>query len=149
MKTNAAGIKLIKGFEQCRLEAYQDVRGVWTIGWGHTAGVHEGDRITQAEADEIFEKELPDYEAPVMHLYKYPLNENEFSALVSFCYNEGPGNLKMLLHGRNNKQIAAALLLYNKVRKTDENGNTKLVYCAGLARRREAEQKLFLTPVNS
>ena len=42
---------LIKKFEGCKLTAYQDSIGVWTIGYGHTAGVTKGQVITQAQAD--------------------------------------------------------------------------------------------------
>ena len=45
------GLELIKRFEGCRLKAYQDSVGVWTIGYGHTVGVLNGQVITQAQAD--------------------------------------------------------------------------------------------------
>lgn len=51
MKTSSVGLKLIKGFEGCRLTAYKCPAGVWTIGYGHTGGVKSGMMITQAEAD--------------------------------------------------------------------------------------------------
>jgi lysozyme len=52
-KTSEVGIKLIKNFEGCRLSAYQDSVGVWTIGYGHTKGVHFGQSISQTEADKL------------------------------------------------------------------------------------------------
>ena len=45
-----AGLALIKQYEGCRLAAYRCAAGVWTIGYGHTAGVHSGMTITQAQA---------------------------------------------------------------------------------------------------
>ena len=51
--TSQAGIDLIKSFEDCRLTAYQDSVGVWTIGYGHTNGVYAGMTITQAQAEEF------------------------------------------------------------------------------------------------
>lgn len=51
LKTGQAGVNLIKQFEGCRLTAYKCPAGVWTIGYGHTAGVHQGQTITQAEAE--------------------------------------------------------------------------------------------------
>ena len=50
-KIGQAGLNLIKQFEGCRLSAYQCAAGVWTIGYGHTAGVKKGMTITQAQAD--------------------------------------------------------------------------------------------------
>lgn len=51
-KIGQAGLKLIMQFEGCRLTAYQCAAGVWTIGYGHTAGVTQGMTITQAQAEE-------------------------------------------------------------------------------------------------
>ena len=38
--TSQQGIDRIKKFESCRLTAYQDAAGVWTIGYGHTGSVY-------------------------------------------------------------------------------------------------------------
>lgn len=137
MKTNEAGIKLIKDFEKCKLKAYKPVstEKMYTIGWGHY-GVVMGTVWTQAKADEQFLIDIQKFEKAVEDL-KRDFNENEFSALVSFCYNAGAGNLKTLCKGRTNAQIAEALLLYNK-------GGGKVL--EGLNRRRKAERELFLTP---
>ena len=62
MKTSDRGIALIKSFERCRLTAYLCPSGVWTIGYGHTAGVTRGQTITQAEADSIVRVDLEEYE---------------------------------------------------------------------------------------
>ena len=51
MKASDKLIAYIRKAEGCRLTAYQDVAGVWTIGFGHTKGVKAGDRITQYQAD--------------------------------------------------------------------------------------------------
>ena len=140
MHINEAGIKLIKSFEGCRLKAYKPVpeEKLWTIGWGHY-GVSNGTVWTQKQADEQLIKDLVKYEKAVNDLGRN-FNENEFSALVSFCYNAGAGNLKNLCKNRSNSQIADALLLYNK-------GSGKVL--AGLTKRRKAERELFLTPVNN
>lgn len=47
MKTNQKGINLIKECEGCRLTSYKDSVGVWTIGYGHTTNVRQGDKITR------------------------------------------------------------------------------------------------------
>lgn len=139
MSTTDKGIKFIQSFESCRLTAYKDVAGVWTIGWGNTNGVHEGMKITQAQADEMFRKDLKSYEDAVNAL-GFTLTPQQFDALVSFSYNCGKGNLKNLVANRDYKQIADAMLLYNKARV---NGVLKPV--AGLTRRRKAEREMFLS----
>jgi len=138
MKIGQKGEELIKFFEGLYLEAYKCPAGVWTIGWGHTAGVKQGDKITKQQAQELFENDMKVYEGHVNRIVKLPLNQNQFDALVSFCYNCGQGNLQKLVKGRNHEQIAKTMLLYNKA-------NGKVL--KGLKTRREMEQKLFLTPV--
>lgn len=138
MKTGAEGIKLIKNFEGCRLKAYKPVptERSWTIGWGHY-GVASTTVWTQQQADEQLVKDLVKYENYVNAL-KRNFNQNEFDALVSFTYNCGQGSLQTLCKNRSNKQIADALLKYNKA------GGKEL---AGLTKRRKAERELFLKPV--
>ena len=139
MKTSEKGIALIKSFEGCRLTAYLCPAGVWTIGYGHTAGVTQGQTITQAQADAFLKADLGKYENYVTST-KLKLNQNQFDALVSFTYNCGAGNLKKLIANRTLPEIADAMLLYNK-------GGGKVL--AGLVRRREAERKLFLDEVKT
>ena len=140
-KIGQAGLKLIMEFEGCRLAAYQCAAGVWTIGYGHTAGVHKGMTITQAQAEEYLKQDVAKFEKYVNNATYVPitasLTQNQFDALVSFAYNCGAGNVKKLCKGRTAEQIATAMLQYCKT-----NGKT----LAGLKRRRKAEQKLFNTP---
>lgn len=136
MKTSDKGITLIKSFEGCVLTAYKCPSGVWTIGYGHTAGVKQGQTITQAQAEEFLKADIVKYENYVNNK-GLSLNQNQFDALVSFTYNCGAGNLTTLVKNRTLKQIADALLLYNK-------SNGKVL--AGLKKRRQAERALFLTP---
>ena len=142
MNTGNEGIKLIKNYEGCRLTAYQCSAGVWTIGWGHTGKVDgkavcKGMTITQEKADALLVSDLVVYENHVNAL-KRKFNQNEFDALVSFTYNCGQGSLQTLCKNRSSKQIAEALLKYNKA------GGKEL---AGLTKRRKAERELFLKPV--
>ena len=133
-----AGLALIKSFEGCRLTAYQCAAGVWTIGYGHTSGVKQGQVITQEQADTYLLQDCDKFVAYVNNKAYVPiteqLNQNQFDALVSFAFNCGAGNLKKLCTGRNVEQIAAAMLKYNKA------GGKEL---AGLTRRRQAEVELF------
>lgn len=143
MKTSSKGVSLIKQFEGCRLKAYKCPAGVWTIGYGHTAGVKEGDIITQETAESYLRNDLVQYEKAVMNYDGiYHFNQNQFDALVSFTYNCGPGNLKNLTQSgkRTIAQISEKLLLYNKA------GGVTL---PGLQRRRAAEKVLFDTPIKA
>lgn len=139
MKTSQKGIDLIKSFEGCRLTAYKDPVGILTIGYGHTKGVTEGMKITQAQANAYLLEDLEMAEAAVSNK-AYEWNQNEFDALVSFTFNCGSGNLTKLVKSskRTKEEISAALLLYNKA-------GGKVM--AGLTRRRKAEKELFDTPV--
>lgn len=144
MKISQAGLDLIKSFEGCRLTAYNatGAEEFLTIGWGHYgADVTPGMVITQDQADAMLVDDMARYEAPVNAL-GLVLNQNQFDALVSFCYNCGAGNLRDLCLGRTITQIAANLPLYNK--GTTKNGKEVL---PGLVRRRAAELALFQTPV--
>lgn len=148
MKTNAAGIDLIKSFEGLRLKAYKDPIGIWTIGYGHTSAagppkVVPGLTITADEAGDILAADLTDYEAAVTQAIKRFANENQFAAMVSLCYNIGPGNFRkssVCRHFNDGQpaKAASAFLMWNKA------GGKVL---PGLTRRRAAEMALFNTPV--
>lgn len=143
MKTSPRGVSLIKQFEGCRLKAYKCPAGVWTIGYGHTAGVKEGDTITQETADAYLRNDLEKYEKAVQNYDGiYHFNQNQFDALVSFTYNCGVGNLKNLTQNgkRTLAQISVKLLLYNKA------GGVVL---RGLQSRRMAEKEIFDSPIKS
>ena len=143
MKTSSKGVSLIKSFEGCRLKAYKCPAGVWTIGYGHTAGVKEGDTITQEQADDYLRNDLAKYEKAVENYNGiYHFNQNQFDALVSFTYNCGVGNLKNLTQSgkRTIAQISTKLPLYNKA------GGVVL---RGLQRRRAAEKALFDSYIKS
>lgn len=141
-------INLVKEFEGCKLKAYKDEVGVWTIGYGITNSdksitkttIKSGLTISQATAESWLTKSLNQKYLPLVMKYDktYKWNQNEIDALVSFAYNIG--SIKQLTANgtRTRKEISTAMLKYNKA-----GGK---VY-RGLTRRRVAEQKLFLTPV--
>lgn len=141
-KIGQAGLNLIKEFEGCRLKAYQCAAGVWTIGYGHTAGVKQGQTITQAQAESFLKQDCEKFEKYVNNATYVPitesLNQNQFDALMSFAFNCGAYNLKKLCAGRNATQIANALPKYNKAAGKTLNG---------LVKRRAAEVALFNAPV--
>ena len=65
MQISKKGIDLIKRFEGCRLKAYKCPAGVWTIGYGHTSGVKQGDTISQQQADSWLRYDLRVFELHV------------------------------------------------------------------------------------
>jgi len=92
MKTSQAGIDIIKRFEGLELESYQDIAGIWTIGYGHTGPeVEAGQSISAREAEALLRHDLTSREKAVSRLTRVALNQNEFDALVSFIYNVGAG----------------------------------------------------------
>lgn len=145
MKTSQNGIGLIKQSEGCRLEAYRCPAGKPTIGYGHTAGVKMGQKITQAQAESFLKDDLAKYEKLVeKYDYKYHWNQNQFDALVSFAYNIGSIDQLTEKGNRSLEEISAAILKYNT---SKVNGVKKVL--PGLTERRKAEQALFLQPMQA
>ena len=139
MKISKEGIALIKKFEGIELQAYQDSVGVWTIGYGHTKGVKEGDNISLKKAEQMLEEELVEYEGYINNMVELGLEQNQFDALVAWVYNLGPTNLrqstllKVLNQGLFN-EVPYEIKRWNKAGGEVLNG---------LVRRREAEALLF------
>jgi lysozyme len=73
------------------LSAYQDSVGVWTIGFGHTANVHKGDKITQYQAEQFLHEDLAKFE-PVANKCKRIATQGQYDAILDFIYNCGPKN---------------------------------------------------------
>ena len=146
MQTSEKGIALIKQFEGCKLTAYQDSVGVWTIGYGWTKPVdgkpiRAGMTIKQETAERLLKTGLVSYESDVSRLVKVGLTQGQFDALVSFTYNLGARSLSTstLLRKLNAEDYAGAadeFLRWNKAGGKVLNG---------LTRRREAERALFLS----
>jgi len=139
---NEATLALAKSFESCKLTAYQDQVGVWTIGWGHTGkDVYEGCTMTQEEADTTLLDDLQKTARGVEACVKVPISDNQFGALVSFAFNVGLGNLEKstLLKLLNEGDFHGASLQFQM---WDHAGG---VTVPGLLRRRTAEVQLFLT----
>jgi lysozyme len=154
MNTNRAGLNLIKEFEGLRTTAYVDPVGILTIGYGHTdaAGpptVTKGMKITALQAEGILMTDLVKYEAAVLRAIKRAPNENQFAAMVSLCFNIGPGAFAGSSVARlfNDNLIQAAADSFRLWNKGTVKGNK--VELKGLTRRREAERALFLKPAKA
>ena len=146
MKTSQNGIDLIKKFEGCSLKAYNDP-GTGslpiTIGYGNTTRADGskfklGDVITQARAEELLLDLLPRYEKTVNSNIKVELNQNQFDALVSFCWN--CGSSKTLFKMINEKFSDANIVGWWVSHYI--TGGGKLL--PGLVRRRKEEAVLFV-----
>ncbi|MCA8110270.1 lysozyme [Burkholderia cepacia] len=147
------GLQLTEQFEGCRLTAYQDSVGVWTIGYGHTGqDVYKGLTITQEKAEQLLLQDIAKASAAVNRLVTLDragaadtdglpdLTQDEFDALVDFTFNLGAGRL-------------AGSTLLKKLNAGDIEGAAaefpKWIYAggkvlAGLVKRRDAERALFL-----
>ena len=139
MKLGERGTEILKYFEGCKLTAYQDSVGVWTIGYGHTKGVFDGMTITQEEAEQMLLTELEEYEGYIEDMVTVPLTQNQFDALVVWIYNLGPTNFRnsTLLKELNAGNYNAA---GQEITRWNKAGGKVL---AGLVKRREAEAELF------
>lgn len=140
MKTSQKGIDLIKQFEGCRLTAYKCPAGIWTIGYGHTYGVIEGQKISQKKAEDYLKNDLKTFEAAVNSFVSATLTQGQFDALVSFSFNVGCEALRT--------STLLKLLNQGKYEEAAEQFS-RWVYASGkkldgLVRRRKAEKELFL-----
>lgn len=91
MRASATLISHIKRFESCKLTAYQDTAGVWTIGYGHTKGVKKGDKITQYQAEQFLRDDLAEFERAAGKVQRLT-TQGRYDAVVDFMYNLGIGN---------------------------------------------------------
>lgn len=132
-------LDLVKHFEGCKLSAYKCPAGVWTIGYGHTAGVKQGDTCTQTQADLWLKNELNAQERTINEFVTVKITQNQRDALASFIYNVGPGAFKnsTLARKLNNSDYTGAAAEFAKWTKA--GGRT----LPGLISRRAAERALF------
>lgn len=146
LKVSRAGIELIKSFEGLRQTATRLPDGRWTLGYGHTFSAREGARVTQEDADALLRFDLLPIVDAVNNLVLVPLNQNQFDALVSFCFNIGVDNFAVstVLKRLNEGKPAEAAQAMDAWRSAEFNGQTYVL--APLIRRRAAEKNLFQTP---
>jgi len=142
LKMSPAGLSLTKQFEGCKLTAYQDQVGVWTIGYGHTGtDVKEGLTIIDDQADALLRADVAHAErnvnSQVMGVGR--LSQNQFDALVDFEFNTGGLSGSTLLKKLNAGDDEGAA---KEFLRWDHAGG-KVV--KGLTKRRQAEADLFNT----
>jgi lysozyme len=139
MQYSKNGLLLTERFEGCRLEAYQDIAGVWTIGYGHTDRVRPGDICSQVQAEAWLMLDIRFAASEVNRLVTVPLTQDQFDALTDFVFNLGTGNfehstLLRLLNARKFKEAG------EEFRKWGRAGGKEV---AGLLARRKAEEGEF------
>jgi lysozyme len=151
MAVNKATLDLIKRWEGCRLKAYKDGGGVWTIGYGTTAAAglgivpKEGMTITQAQADDLLARGVEKFAAKIRPMLRHEPTDNQFGAFVSLAYNIGPGafagsTVLRRYNAGDLEGVPDAFRMWNK-----DNGKV----IQGLKNRREDEIRLFLTPASA
>ena len=140
MQYSKTGLALTEGFESCRLTAYQDVKGVWTCGWGHVGPeVVEGHTMTQNQADSQLVMDLQSAENMVNHYVIVDLTQGQYDALVDFAFNCGSNaekgsTLLKLVNAGDMDAAAEQFQLW-------DHASGQVV--AGLLRRRLAEKEEF------
>ena len=147
MKASKHGLAQIKKHEGLRLVSYRDPVGIWTIGYGHTSRsgnpprVVGGMKITHAEANEIFERDVQTFADGLAKLIHVPLTQGQTDALISLAYNIGLGAFKgsTLLRRLNARDYEGAAREFPRWRKA---GGRVL---NGLVARRAAEKAMFLS----
>lgn len=139
MKCNAAGIDLIKKWEGLRTNPYQDIGGVWTVGYGHT-GYNAKTPVTIQKANELLNADISIVESALnSELPECSINANQFSAIVSLMFNVGISRISpsALMHYVKKSQYdmaAKEFLHWNHVRG---------IVILGLSKRRQEEKELF------
>ena len=140
MNYSQSGLRMTEEFEGCRLDAYRDSNGIWTVGYGHTGpDVHPGLIITQLQAEHFLLNDIQNAVNCVNSHVKVPLTQGEFDALTDFVFNCGCGafagsTMLRLLNAGDYQSAAGQFDLW------DHAGGEVV---AGLLRRREAETQEF------
>jgi lysozyme len=139
MEYSQTGLRLTESFEGDRLTAYQDQVGVWTIGFGHTAGVCEGMTCTQEQAEAWLQEDLAWAVSVVNRHVTASVTQDEFDAMVDFTFNLGASrfNHSHLLQLVNAGDLAGAADEFDKWAYAGGH------VVAGLLRRRQVEKDLF------
>jgi GH24 family phage-related lysozyme (muramidase) len=141
MKINHDGLTLIKKWEGFREKAYK-LQGekYFTIGYGHSydSEIKVDTVWSKEEAETELEKDLEKFEKYVDQYtkqYGFKLNENQFSALVSYCYNRGKaGLIELLSHSKSIHDLSKNIVIY---------WGRATRYKNGIMNRRNDEKALF------
>lgn len=141
--TKRRAIDFIAEKEGLRTSAYKDTKGIWTIGYGHTKGVKEGDKITKEQALKFLFDDFFEHAKPLKYV-KIQLSENQKIALSSFIFNVGANAFvnSTLLKKLNTGNITEAAEEFERWIYEGKRPSK------GLLNRRKSEKALFLKPDN-
>lgn len=138
----AAAIALIGAWEGLKLNAYQDVIGVWTACYGETHGIRPGMRFTKEQCDEMFLPSIQKHEEGMRKCLTNPdaIPESAYVAFVSLTYNIGIGgfcgsSMPRLINAGRIKDACNALPAFNR-------GAGRVIQ--GLVNRRADERRFCL-----
>jgi len=130
---------IIKKWESLRLEAYLCPANVWTIGWGHTKNVKEGDVCTLEQAETYLTEDMQSAVDTVNQNVTSSLKGNQREALISFVFNVGAGNF---LNSTMLRMINAGDMI-NAANQFSRWNKAKGKVLPGLTLRRKEEYDLF------
>ena len=95
MRLSDYALQRLKEEELLRLESYKCAGGKWTIGYGHTRGVREGQRIDKETANKLLQEDVEYVEKFLAkEPYAEDITQSQWDALVSFIFNLGIGNFE-------------------------------------------------------
>lgn len=154
MKMTDEGVQLIKDFEGFKAAPYLCPAGIPTIGYG-TIKYPDGTKVTMGDksinegyACYLLTVKLNEIGIELREYFtrnEIELNDNQFSALVSFAYNLGThrviknGSVSRHLKQKNYSLVPNGMKLYVKAKVKG-----KLTRLKGLVNRRRAECELYL-----
>lgn len=144
-------LDFIKSHEGLRLNAYTDPVGIPTIGYGSIRyengdKVSLGESITIERAEKLLRVDVERRFSAFKHLVQAPINDNQWTALLSFVYNLGIGAFegstlrKRINNGASEELIRAAFMMWTKGKV-----GGKLVNLPGLVKRRQQEADLYFS----
>lgn len=140
MKISDSGLSLIKRYEGCRLKAYKDSVGVWTIGWGNTSHAKAGMVITQQQAETFLKDDIKPIET-LLNGMGINYTQGQFDALTSWVFNLGIGNFKSSTMYKYIVARKSDLDITDQMVKWHNAGGKPLL---GLKKRRSEEANMFL-----
>jgi len=136
----------LKQYEKFRPTAYSATaderrRNIWTIAWGHTKGVKEGDTCDTSQGQVFLVEDVAEAVTEVCRLVNVPVNQCQFDAMASLVFDCGPAPLERTMGSLlNTGNYAGAAAQFPR---WDRQSGVEL---PGLEGRRIAEMKHFLTP---
>ena len=142
MKVSDIFLEKLMEMEGCRLAAYRDAAGVPTIGYGHTAGIRMGDRISQQQAKALLRQDVEAVMRQVRAL-DVARTEAQLEALTSFAFNLGIARLRSSTLLKVIRQGGSKQAIQREFKRWVYAGGRKL---SGLVNRREWEASHFFAP---